>query len=354
MATATGYERAQHLFGDLLQPKKAGPTLSLAYAPFDLPGAARRFLRAHQPVAALFLETELWPNLIAAAAGQGVPVALISARVSARSTQRYSRFASRLMRSTLGHIRLIATQSDADSQRFLRLGASESSVHEIGNIKFDFPLPAGLAVRAELLRTKLGPTRPVWVAGSTHAGEEQQCLAAHRTLLQQTFERGAAPLLVLAPRHPERFEHVAQWLQAQEIRFARHSLGNPVAADTELLLLDTLGELLNFYAACNVAFVGGSLVPVGGHNLLEPAALSKPTITGPHTFAAPDAARLLEDANGLIRVSDADSLAAALWTLFSNPQEAVASGGRAALAVATNRGATERALALLEPMLPPV
>jgi 3-deoxy-D-manno-octulosonic-acid transferase len=350
--TATGLQHAQWLFADLLVPDDASAALRFLVVPFDLPGAARRFLQANQPRALILIETELWPNLIREADVRGIPLALISARVSEWSTARYLRFAPQLLRETLSRFQCIAAQSAADANRFIELGAEPGSVTVAGNLKFDFVLPEGLSGRAAALRARVAPARAMWVAGSTHPGEEAQCIAAQRELWQRAQATGiAAPLCVMAPRHPQRFDSVATWLQQEGISTRRHSLTQTVDADTQVLLLDTLGELLEFYAASDAAFVGGSLVPVGGHNLLEPAQLGKPTLTGPYSFNSPEAAQLLESANGLRRVSDAHSLATELWEILHGAPEARECGTHAALAVAANRGATARVLTLLAPML---
>jgi 3-deoxy-D-manno-octulosonic-acid transferase len=355
--SATGQSRARLLYGDLLLPDESGgPPLVLRPAPFDLPGAVRRFLDASAPRGLVLLETELWPNLIAGAGERGVPLAMLSARVSERSTQRYLGWARGLLRDSLQRIGLIGAQTAEDAQRFERLGAREGSVQVKGNLKFDFPLPPDIEARGAALRALHAPQRPLWVAGSTHPGEEGQVIDAQRGLVRRIAARGApAPLLVMAPRHPERFASVAQWLEAQGLRSQRRSAlvdGQALAPDVDVLLLDTLGELLGWYAAADIAFVGGSLVPVGGHNLLEPAALARPVLTGPYSFNSPEAARLLEQAEALVRVTDADSLARQLAELLEDPRRARALGARAALAVEANRGAALRSLAALERLMP--
>lgn len=348
-ATATGHERAQRLLGDLLC--LPGGALRLAYAPFDLPGAARRFLAHHMPVAAIFLETEVWPNLIQALAAQQVPAAIVSARVSRRSTQRYLKYAPGLIASTLRHLGLVAAQSDADAQRFMELGATPVAVRTTGNLKFDLAPPEDIAHRGRELRQHYAPHRPMWVAGSTHPGEEEACLAAQRELAARAVA-AQQPLLVLAPRHPERFQAVARMLEDQGVPFVRRSQPQQDAQGAQVLLVDGLGELMAFYAACDAAFVGGSLVPIGGHNLLEPAMLGKVVLTGPHSFNAPEAAALLTGASALVRVQDAASLADALAEALTQADEARARSERAAQAVAANRGAAERTLAALAPLLP--
>ncbi|MEY2854852.1 MAG: hypothetical protein RL030_1984 [Pseudomonadota bacterium] len=358
--TATGLGRARLLYGDLLLPgESAMSPLTLRPAPFDLPGAVHRFLDATAPRGLVLLETELWPNLIAGAGERGLPLAMLSARVSERSTQRYLRWAQYLMRETLQRMQLIGAQTVEDARRFERLGAREGAVKVSGNLKFDFPLPADIEARGAALRARHAPHRSLWVAGSTHPGEEEQVSGAQRALLRRRSSTGlpasAVPLLVMAPRHPERFAAVAQWLEGQGLRSQRRSAlsgGQALSPDIDVLLLDTLGELLDWYAASDIAFVGGSLVPIGGHNLLEPAALARPVLTGPHSFNSPEAARLLEQADALVRVKDAESLARVVAELMGDPRHAKALGARAALAVEANRGAALRSLAALESLVP--
>jgi 3-deoxy-D-manno-octulosonic-acid transferase len=363
MATATGRAQAARLHAPLLATPAAGvpPVLELAYVPFDLPGAVARFLDRYRPAAVILLETELWPNLIAAAADRGLPVALVSARISGRSVDGYRRWAAGFARQTMGRLALVAAQSAGDARRFVELGAPAERVAIAGSLKFDFPLPADLDHRAAGLRRRFLGTRRAWVAGSTHPGEEAQCIDAQRRLAADATLRdadGTTPLLVLVPRHPDRFDAVASELAGQGLRVLRRSsfaIGAPAAqevAAADVLLVDTIGELLAFYAAADVAFVGGSLVPVGGHNLLEPASVGRPVVTGPHSFNAPDAAALLESRGALLRVADAGSLAATLAGLFADPARAarVALAGREA--VEENRGAAARTIARLLPLLP--
>ena len=357
MATPTGRARAESLYRNELSPDAAGHTpLALAYAPFDLPGAAAAFLERLRPVAAIFLETELWPNLLAACAARGLPVALVSARLSERSLRRYLRYAPDLVRRMLSGLTVIAAQSDADRLRFLALGADASRVTLTGNLKFDLTLPADLATRAQEQRGRYLGTRRAWVAGSTHAGEEEICAAAQGRLEARWREAGLPlppPLLVMAPRHPDRFDAAAASLARGPLAMQRYSAGSePVASATSVLLLDTLGELLAFYASAEIAFVGGSLVPIGGHNLLEPAALRRPVLTGRYSFNSPEAARLLADAGGLRVVEDAEALCAALFELFTQPELAAQMAAAAEATVAASRGAAARSLQLLEAQLP--
>jgi len=337
-ATATGRARARALFG-------AG--VLVRYLPYDLPGAVRRFLGRVEPRLGIVLETELWPHLYRACARRDLPLVLASARVSERSVRRYRRLGT-LVRELFSRRVVVAAQSAADAARFQALGAAPERTPVIGNLKFDFELPPGIDAAGRALRAALGEARPVWVAGSTHDGEEALVLDAHA----QLRARHPAALLVLAPRHPPRAAAVAALLRRRGVRFVTRASGAAVAPDTEVLLLDTLGELQLFYAAGDVAFVGGSLVPVGGHNLLEPAALGRPIVTGPHTANAAAVARLLLEEGAAVTVRDAEGLATRVGTWLADPAARQAAGERGRAAVGANRGALARFLALLEPLVP--
>jgi 3-deoxy-D-manno-octulosonic-acid transferase len=253
-----------------------------------------------------------------------------------------------LFRETLSHGIFIAAQSREDADRFVSIGANPGLTHVVGNIKFDFGYPPDIETRGHELRKLLGVHRPVWVAGSTHAREEDELLAAHR----KVRERFSNALLVLVPRHPPRFADVAANLRAQGIVFITRTGGKPVTPDTEVFLLDTLGELPPFYAAGDVAFVGGSLVPIGGHNLLEPAALGLPIIAGPHNFNSADIARLLVERGAVRIVQDAASLAAVVGELLADPAARTRMGAAGRRAVDENRGAVTRLMNFIEPLLP--
>ncbi len=338
-STPTGRGRARSLFGE---------DVVVRYLPYDLPGPVRRFLDRVRPRLGIILETELWPNLYRACGRRHLPLVLASARVSERSVARYRRFGG-IVRAALAQGVVVAAQSAADAARFAALGVSPARAPVVGNLKFDFELPPDAEARGRALRQALGAGRPVWVAGSTHEGEEELVLQAHARL------RSSRPdaLLVLAPRHPPRFESVATLLGRRQLAFVRRSSGDAVGPDTAVLLVDALGELVLFYAAADVAFVGGSLVPIGGHNLLEPAALGKPVLTGPHTTSAAPVARLLVEAGAVAVVADAAALAAELGRLLgdSAARRAARDAGRAA--VDANRGALARFLALIEPLVRP-
>jgi 3-deoxy-D-manno-octulosonic-acid transferase len=336
-ATPAGAARARRL----LEAER----VEVRHAPVDLPGAVRRFLARVQPQLAVFIETELWPNLYHACARRGVPLVIASARLSERSARRYARCGS-LFRQPLATA-WIAAQSEQDAERFRALGATPARVQVLGNLKFDFRVREDGLARGRALRLEHAPQRPLWVAGSTHAGEEEVLLAAHRRLRES--EPGA--LLVLAPRHAPRFAQVGAALEAAGWRSIRRSSAAGCPPEAAVLLLDTLGELLDFYAAGDVAFVGGTLVPVGGHNLLEPAALGRPVLAGPHVFNAPEVAARLAAGGGLEFVRDADELGARLAAWLASAPLREQRGASARAVLEANRGALERLLALIEPLL---
>jgi 3-deoxy-D-manno-octulosonic-acid transferase len=338
--TPTGAARARALFGDVAEVR---------YVPYDLPGAVRRFFRRVQPRLAVIFETELWPNLYRECGRRRVPLVLASARISARSLGRYRRLGA-LFRDALSQAAIVAAQGTGDAERFRELGAAADSTYVTGNLKFDFELPEGLAERGRRLRAQYAPGRGLWVAGSTHGGGEESAVLEAQRELRSAY--GDA-LLVLAPRHPPRFAEVARELAQAGVRFARRS--EPDAAGPadapEVLLLDSLGELLEFYAAADVAFVGGSLVPVGGHNLLEPAALGVPILTGPNNFNSAEVARLLIARGAAQVVHNAQELAARLGALLQDPAERERVGALGRSSVEGSRGALARLLALIEPLL---
>jgi len=337
--TPTGAARARALFGGAAQVR---------YVPFDLPGAVRRFFARVQPRLAVIVETELWPNLYRECGRRRVPLVLASARLSARSVGRYRRLGA-LFRDTLSQAAVVAAQGTGDAERFQALGADPASTHVTGNLKFDFQLPPRTVERGARLREQYAHARALWVAGSTHGGGEEQAL-----LEAQRRVRALHPeaLLVLAPRHPQRFAEVAALLHQAGASFVRRSQGAAAAAQTcEVLLLDSLGELLDFYAAADVAFVGGSLVPIGGHNLLEPAALGVPILTGPYNSNSEEIARLLIAGGAAEVVRDAATLGARVSALLANPEARVRIGAQGRASVDSNRGALGKLLGLIEPLL---
>jgi 3-deoxy-D-manno-octulosonic-acid transferase len=335
--TPTGAAHVRALFGDLV---------AHSYIPFELPPAVRSFFGHVNPELALIMETEIWPNLYRGCGIRKIPLILVSARISPRSLQGYRRVLP-LFKETLSHGIIIAAQSKADADRFRELGASSLRTWVIGNIKFDIELPEHLAADGRQLRADMFGDRPVWVAASTHDQEEQQVLEAH-AILGKSFPE---LLLVLVPRHPERFGEVRRLLEQRQFRFASRTGDRHCAPSRSVFLLDTMGELPLFYAASDIAFVGGSLVPVGGHNLLEPAALGLPVVSGPHVFNAPEIADMFVEKGACEIVADARALAAALAKMVADPDAAAAMGDRGREIVQSNRGSLRKLMGLLEPLL---
>jgi len=335
--TPTGASRVAALFGD---------EVSHSYIPFEFPHAINNFFRSIRPRAAMIMETEIWPNLYRGCGVRKIPLVLVSARISPRSVPGYRKLLP-LMRETLSHGIVIAAQSQADADRFLELGSSPSRTRVTGNIKFDVKLDTGIANEGELLRAALFGDRPVWIAASTHDGEEQQILDAHRILLDTHPEL----LLVLVPRHPERFKTVRDLIEKQAFKFVCRTMAQPCQQATEVFLLDSMGEVPLFYASSDIAFVGGSLVPIGGHNLLEPAAQGLPIISGPHLFTTQEVAQKLIEAGACRVVANAIELATVVARLLDNPSEAEQMGAHGMTVLEHNRGALERLLILLGPLL---
>jgi 3-deoxy-D-manno-octulosonic-acid transferase len=335
--TPTGAARVNALFGD---------TVTHCYIPFEMPQAVDKFYTSVNPQLALIMETEIWPNLYRGCGVRDIPLILVSARISPRSVDSYHKFLP-LFRDTLSHGIIIAAQSEADAERFRSLGASPVRTSVTGNINFDSELPPNLIARGDDLRQQVFGDRPIWIAASTHDQEEQQVLEAHRQLREQYPNL----LLILVPRHPERFSQVRELIQKHGFSCVSRTERRHCDESTEVFLGDTMGEVPLFYAASDIAFVGGSLVPIGGHNLLEPAALGLPVITGPYVYNAQDIADMFVDLGACHMVSNAEGLAAAVGELVANPEEAVALGRKGMDILQRNRGALTRLLGLLEPLI---
>ena len=340
--TATGAERAV-----ALSEARTDGRLYHHFVPVDFPSAAARFVARLRPEVALFFETELWPNLLHACRHRGVPVAVVNGRLSPKAFPGYRRLRP-LMREALACVDWLAAKSEADVQRFRELGMAAERTSVVGSLKFDISMNEGAKEVSKCLRTRLG-TRPVWVAGSTHEGEEAVLLGVHTRLLERLPEA----LLVLVPRHPQRFEAVAMLCEQAGLTPARRSRGEWPDATTAVYLGDTMGELIALYGAADLAFVGGSLVPVGGHNLLEPAALGVPALTGPSLANFEDVAEVLREVDALVAVADGSALAETLARLFGDEVERRRLGEAGRAVVEANRGALERTLVGLSRLLPP-
>nr|MDQ3057680.1 lipid IV(A) 3-deoxy-D-manno-octulosonic acid transferase [Pseudomonadota bacterium] len=324
--TPTGSERVVALWGD---------AVTHVYLPYDLPGAVGRFLEHFRPALALIVETELWPNLLFACRDRGIPVHILNGRLSARSLRGY-RVLKPLIRRSLSGVCLVAAQSAEDGRRFVRLGANPRAVVVTGNLKFDIP-PVDNAAFGQAFSSHRAAAGPVWIAASTHEDEEAAMVAAHRGLLRQ--RPGA--LLLWAPRHPERFRAVAQRAREAGLAVAVRSEQGWPDAGTHVFVIDTFGELGRFYACAQVAFVGGSLQRVGGHNLLEPAATGTAILSGPHLHNFADIAKRLREAQAMRIVEDAGVLASDLELLFKDEATRAGMASNARRLLDEGRGALE-------------
>ncbi|MFC3608441.1 lipid IV(A) 3-deoxy-D-manno-octulosonic acid transferase [Stutzerimonas tarimensis] len=325
--TPTGSDRIRALFGDQVQH---------CYLPYDLPWASARFLDRLRPKVAIIMETELWPNHVHQCSKRGIATILANGRLSERSARGYARLA-KLTGPMLAEMSWIAVQTETEAERFRQLGASPDSISVTGSIKFDISVDPELPARAAAQRQGWG-SRPVWIAASTHAGEDEIVLEAHRRLLTERQDA----LLILVPRHPERFDSVFGLCQRASFPTQRRTTGDAVTESHQVLLGDTMGELLYLYALADVAFVGGSLVPIGGHNPLEPVALGLPILTGPHLFNFAEITEQLREPGVLRVLQTAEELHAAVSDLLADAshRDALATAGRQVLG--RNQGALER------------
>jgi 3-deoxy-D-manno-octulosonic-acid transferase len=330
--TPTGAQRVQQMLGN---------TVTHVYMPYDIPWCIAGFIKKVQPLCLIIMETELWPNLLNTCKSRSIPVIIANARLSDRSFPRYMRFRW-FLKQMLHDITYVATQSPLDTQRFIQLGLDANKITTVGNLKFDVLVDDRQLQAGKVLKANVG-TRLILVAASTHEGEEQQILQSFKQI-QQNYPDC---LLILIPRHPDRFNRVAEILTQQQVNFIRRSSGAQCSSDTAVLLGDTMGELYMYYAAADVAFVGGSLMPIGGHNLLEPAAIGVPCITGPNLENFKDIAKLLTDAGLLQIVQDPAQLAQQCAALFGDPDQCAQLGDNAKQIIAQNRGATTRTMDII-------
>jgi len=333
--TPTGRATGRALFG------KHGERVVQSFLPYDTGLLVRRFLRHFQPRVCILMETEVWPNLIAGCAAENVPVALVNARLSERSLRRGQRFGG-IMMDAARAITTVAAQTDDDAQRIRSLGAPQVAV--TGSIKFDVLPPQAALEKGAWLRARFG-SRPVFLCASTRDGEEALVLDAW----QRLADKPANALLAIVPRHPQRFDEVAQLVAARGLSLARRSqLADDSVVDADVLLGDSMGEMFAYYAACDCAFIGGSLLPLGGQNLIEACALGKPVLVGEHTFNFLDATNEAVAAGGAVRVLDADALVAQAAQLLADADARAAMGASAAAWAGRHRGATLRTVELLQ------
>lgn len=326
--TPTGMARVRQLFGD---------SVFHVYLPYDLPFAVSRFLNRIRPRLALIVETEIWPNLYFACRNRGIPLMIVNARLSDRSMRGYKPMRS-MVRSALRCVHTIAAQSRSDAARYRLLGADPQKIVVAGNMKFDMPIPDGAVDAGRLMREHWGPRRPVWIAASTHEGEELAVLEAHLQILKRLPDA----LLLLAPRHPERFRVVEHAVRSLGFNVATRSCNKVPASSNQVFVIDAMGQLMPFFAASDVAFVGGSLVSIGGHNVLEPAALSVPVLVGPHTFNFEEITCSLIQQGGADRVPSADQLGSVALKLLLDDERRVKMGNAAQQVFERERGAVQR------------
>ncbi len=331
--TPTGSARIRDLFGARVEH---------VYLPYDLPGAVRRFLDRFQPELVVLLETELWPNLLHQCSQRGCKVLLANARLSARSAARYGKYPA-LTRAMLSTLDTVVAQAAADGQRFVALGLPGNRLIVNGSLKFDVTIDKDKVQAASLLKARWRG-RPVWIAASTREGEDAKVLRALQLALQQL----PSLLLVLVPRHPKRFGSATSQAAAAGFTVQRYGAGGELTTpDTQVLVGDTMGDMFFYYALADVAFVGGSLVDTGCQNLIEPAALGLPVLSGPSLYNFQAVSALLREQRGLLVVPDEVALAREVVALLRNPAEARVMGERARQVVAGNQGATERLCALI-------
>ncbi|MDH3939567.1 MAG: lipid IV(A) 3-deoxy-D-manno-octulosonic acid transferase [Xanthomonadales bacterium] len=333
----TGSDRVRSLFSD---------SVFHVYVPLDLPGSVRRFFERTQPGLLLIMETEIWPNLYFEAARKGVPIVMANARISETSIGAYRRL-GHFFGPTLRSVTRIAAQSARDAERLVGIGADPEAITVTGNLKFDVHIPSSLLEQAEPIRLAWGMDRLVLLAGSTHESDETAVLKAFKPMLAEF----PAALLVIVPRHPERFGRSAQLARSAGLQVSFRSEGISCPRDTQCFIVDSMGELMLFYAACDVAFVGGSMERIGGHNVLEPAALGKPVIVGPHTFNFQDIARQLIDRHAALQIQDSSDLEQATRRLFNEPELRDRMGRAGIELVKSGQGALERTLEVIESVI---
>jgi 3-deoxy-D-manno-octulosonic-acid transferase len=331
--TPTGSDRVRQLWGD---------RVFHVYLPYDLPASVRRFLCKTRPVLAVVMETEIWPNLFLSCEAAGIPIVVANARLSDKSLRGYGPVRP-IIRAAIRSARFVAAQSQQDADRLLTLGARPERLRVVGNLKFDLQVPARLFSDAAGARTRWGAARPVWIAASTHEGEELAVIEAHSRLLK----RFPDALLLVAPRHPERFKPMVQLCRSYGFATRTRSEDDDPEAQSQCFVIDTLGELVNFIACADVAFVAGSLEAIGGHNVLEPAALGVPVLVGPHTFNFEEVTDLLLEKGAALRVADSEALSRVLQTLLADSQQRRQMGEAAKRTVAAERGAVERTLEVI-------
>jgi len=334
--TPTGRAASEQLYAD---------KVIRVYLPYDYPFAVKRFLHHFQPRVGILLETEIWFNLIHFCNTENTPLLLLNARLSKKSAKRYARFPA-LTRQGLSELAAIAAQTEADSRRLQDLGGEKITV--MGNLKFDIEPPPAMLELGTQLRYSFGLERKIFLAASTREGEEALILAALKKI--------DTPLLltVIVPRHPQRFDEVAALIERSGFKYQRRSHHETIRAETQVVLGDSMGEMFAYYSACDVTFIGGSLLPFGGQNLIEACAVGKPVLIGPHTYNFTQASELAIEMEAARRIADASDMMQALQILFANPEHMNKMGSAGLKFVQSNQGATEQALTLISKLLNPL
>lgn len=328
--TPTGRAESERLYGGKVWR---------AYLPYDYPFAVRSFLQQFRPSLGVLMETEIWPNLIAASRHQRIPLLLLNARMSEKSAKRYARY-PKLTRQALLDLTAIAAQTNADAERLMQLGAGQVTV--MGNLKFDIEPPERMLQLGRVFRQRFGEGRKIFLAASTRDGEE--------ALLLDMLSQLHIPdlLTVIVPRHPQRFADIASMLDSRKLEYVRRSEERTVPPQVSIVLGDSMGEMYAYYAACDVAFIGGSLLPFGGQNLIEACAVGKPVLVGPHTYNFEEAAQFAVQSGAAMRIQEAAELADNLGLLFAQPEQLARMGQAGMEFVAKNRGAVGRAMSYIE------
>ncbi|MBQ4813528.1 lipid IV(A) 3-deoxy-D-manno-octulosonic acid transferase [Pseudoalteromonas luteoviolacea] len=332
--TPTGRAEIQKQFGD---------AVDLCYLPIDFAFAAKKFIKTVKPKLLIVLETELWPNLFYYAKKNHCAITVVNARLSEKSYLGYKRFAS-LSRQMMQHIDVLASHNEEDGRRFIDLGLDASRMQSTGSIKFDIHIDDGDKLKLDALKAQIG-NRPVWIAGSTHPNEHEQVIAAHQSILNQHPNT----LLIIAPRHPEQFEAVADLLAQSKIKYSRRS--NTYDKGCQVLLADTLGELKFIYGSATIAFIGGSLIERGGHNPLEAAASAVGVLSGPSTYNFSHIYPELVAMEGAIICHNKEQLGEQIISYLSDIQAAKVLGNNAHTCLAKNQGAINRTLNVIDSLL---
>jgi len=313
------------------------------YLSYDLPFAVKRFLKIIKPTLLITMETEIWPNLYDACQRSDIPILIINARLSEKSSKGYQ-WVSGLMKQTLIKVNVIAAQTKKDAERFISFGADKDKVFVTGNLKFDITVSHSITEQAQSLKRYFSVNRPIWIAASTQEGEEEIVLEAHNMVLKKYPDA----ILILAPRHPDRINKVTTLCDSAGLKYVTRTQQKIFSRDLNVYILDTLGELQLHYAASQLAFVGGSLVKTGGQNMMEPASLGLPVITGVHTYNFTEITRLLSEQKALITVSNAQDLAGEVCGFLSDANRRHNVGEKGRLVIESNKGNVDKLMEIIE------